>query len=152
MTRRKTKRVLSPVARARRRQKRAWTVAGISVAALIVAIGTVGRNDGPHARHPTPRPTAERPQVVSAARYASYPRVADAYRKAALVPGVLDGLYCYCDCSQHSGHYSLLECFTSDHAAQCDVCMSEGTIAYQMTMQGKRLAAIRAEVDRTFGT
>lgn len=152
MARRKTKRNLSPVAQARRRQKRAWTVAGLSVAALIIAIGAVGRQNGPHARHPTPRPRAEQPKVAPAARYASYPRVAEAYKMAAAVPDVLDGLYCYCNCSVHAGHYSLLECFETDHAAQCDVCMSEGTIAYQLKQQGKDLNAIRAEVDRTFGT
>lgn len=152
MASRQTKRVLSPIAQARRRQRRAWTVAAVSVAALVIAIGAVGRQNAPHALHPKPRPRAEQPRVVPAARYASYPRVAEAYTMAASVPDVLDGLYCYCDCSQHEGHYSLLECFTSDHAAQCDVCMSEATIAYQLRRQGKDLAAIRAEVDRTFGT
>ena len=64
----------------------------------------------------------------------------------------LDGVYCYCDCAQHSGHYSLLDCFVSDHAARCDICMSEAVIAYRMSMNGATLNAIRAEVDKTYGS
>ena len=70
----------------------------------------------------------------------------------AAVPHVIDGLYCYCHCSEHSSHYSLLECFQTDHAARCDICMSEATIAYEMSQDGASLSDIRDEADRTFGS
>jgi hypothetical protein len=127
-------------------------VAGLSVAALVVVSVVVSRRDRPRSHHPTPRAASEQSQVVLAAHYAQYPRVEQAYEMAAAVPHVLDGLYCHCSCAEHSGHYSLLDCFASDHGAHCDVCMSEALIAYQMTLNGASLDAIRAEVDRTYGS
>lgn len=135
----------------RRRQRQAWMVAGLSVAALLGAVVVVLGGDRVHSHHPTPRAASEQPQVVHHAQYAQYPRVAQSYEMAAAVPMILDGLYCYCDCSEHSGHHSLLDCFASDHAARCDVCMSEAVIAYEMSRNGASLDDIRAEVDRTFG-
>lgn len=141
-----------PLAAARRRQKRAWMVAGLSIAALAVATVVVVRADRIHSHHPTPRAVSQQPQVVHPAQYAQYPRVAQSYEMAAAVPMILDGLYCYCNCAEHSGHHSLLDCFASDHAARCDVCMSEAMIAYEMSRNGASLDDIRAEVDRTYGT
>lgn len=152
MTKRARKYLNDPVLRARRRQRRAWMVAGFSVAAFVVVSAAIRRTSGPLDHHPTPRLTREQPRIVPAARYADYPRVQEAYRMAAEVPDKLDGVYCYCNCAQHSGHYSLLDCFTNDHAAGCDVCMSEGTITYRMSQKGASLDQIRAEIDHTFGT
>lgn len=146
------KKALGPFAAARRRRNRAWAVAGLSVAALVIVSVAVSRGNGPHSHHPVPRVAAEQSSVVGAARYAQYPRVAQTYEMAAAVPMILDGLYCYCDCSEHSGHYSLLDCFADDHAARCDVCMSEAVIAYQMNQKGASLDDIRREIDRTYGT
>ena len=115
---------------------------------VLAVISQVGRGG---ALHPTPRVVEMASHVVPDARYAGQARARQAYQRAAAVPGVLDGLYCYCRCSEHSGHYSLLDCFASDHAAGCDVCMSEAEIAHEMTREGASLGAIRAEVDRTYG-
>ncbi len=121
----------------------------VGAAVLVLAVWSqVGRSD---VLHPAPRQTEIASHVMPDARYADYPRVRQAYQMAAAVPAILDGLYCYCHCSEHSGHYSLLDCFASDHAARCDVCMSEAVIAHEMTRAGASLKAIRAEVDRTYG-
>lgn len=133
-------------------KKGPWIVAGLSVALLVVTTLTLGGGNRALSHHPTPRPAAAQPAVVPSATYAQYPRVAQTYQMAAAIPSVLDGMYCHCDCSKHSGHYSLLECFSTDHGARCDVCMSEAVIAYQMTQDGATLDAIRAEVDRIYGT
>jgi hypothetical protein len=122
------------------------------VAAFVIVSATVGRRAGIRSHHPAPRATVEQPDVVPAARYAEYPRVAETYRMAHAVKAELDGVYCYCNCAKHSGHYSLLDCFTSDHAARCDVCMSEAVITYRMTQSGASLDQIRAEIDDTYGT
>ncbi len=89
--------------------------------------------------------------MVSAERYASYPRVSEMYSQAAEVAAVLDGLHCYCDCSKHSAHRSLLTCFESDHGAACDICLTEAAIAYRMTKDGRALDDIRDAIDELYG-
>ncbi len=128
----------------------AWILAASAGAAFLVlaVVSQTVRSDG---MHPAVRVAEMASDVVPDARYASFPRAREAYQIAAASPHVLDGLYCYCHCSQHAGHYSLLDCFASDHAAGCDVCMGEAEIAHEMTRQGASLGDIRAEVDRTYG-
>lgn len=104
-----------------------------------------------HGHHPAPRPGDSTGRVVLAARYGGYPRIADAYLKAGEMPEVLDGIYCYCDCAEHASHYSLLDCFASDHAAGCDICLSEAEMAFRMTSRGHSLDEIRLAVDATYG-
>lgn len=131
---------------------KAMLVGGLLTVAL-VAMVMVGANDAAGA-HPEPRAdaaTAQAAQVVSPGRYAAYPRVAEVYAQAAEIPDVLDGLYCYCDCSKHADHYSLLDCFKSDHGAACDVCLTEAALAYQLHKQGKSLKEIRQAVDDLYG-
>jgi len=123
--------------------------AGALVAAVTVALITT-RDAG--AAHPEPREIDHAGHVEDHARYAAHPRVAEVYRQAAAVPGVLDGIYCYCACSQHSGHYSLLDCFASDHGARCDICLSEAALAHRMTRDGASLDEIRAAVDKLYRT
>ena len=103
------------------------------------------------ASHPDPRPDAHSHHVASADRYGEYPRVAAIYTQAQEIKVVLDGLYCYCNCSEHSGHYSLLDCFADDHAARCDICLSEAALAWQMTGQGKSLDQVRDAIDNMYG-
>ncbi len=125
-------------------------VAVIALGALVAVLVSPGRASA----HPTPRLDAATVQVrdvVPASAYAAYPRVAEVYREAAQIPEILDGLYCYCDCSRHSGHYSLLDCFKSDHGAGCDICLSEAALAYKMAKEGKSLDQIRSAVDALYG-
>jgi hypothetical protein len=135
-----------------RRRHPAWILAGSAAAGLaaVAILASIQTRSAP-SHHPTPRSAAEAGTVQNAALYAAYPRVEETYRMAAAVPQVLDGLYCYCDCSENLGHYSLLECFQSDHAAGCDVCLSEALTAYRMTQQGASLAAIRKAIDDVYG-
>jgi hypothetical protein len=44
-------------------------------------------------------------------------KAALAHRVAREIPDTLDQLYCYCECDKHSGHKSLLSCYTDGHAA-----------------------------------
>jgi hypothetical protein len=68
------------------------------------------------------------------------------------IPHVIDGLYCHCACSEHSGHYSLLDCFHDDHGARCDVCLSEAAMAHRMHNDGESVDAIRDAIDRLYDT
>lgn len=134
-----------------RRHHPAWILAGSAVAGVAaVAILALAQHRPSH--HPTPRTPAAAGPVQNAVRYAADPQIEQTYRMAAEIPSVLDGLFCYCECSANLGHYSLLECFQSDHAAGCDTCLGEAMLAYRMTREGASLAAVRTAIDRTYGT
>lgn len=119
----------------------------IAMGVLVVVLGLATARRASAAHHPTPRTGLTAADVEVAERYAAYPRIAEVYTMAAQIPQVLDGLYCYCDCSRHSGHRSLLTCFQDDHGAACDVCLTEAALAYRMTQDGKSLKEIRKAVD-----
>lgn len=55
------------------------------------------------------RPTLDPARFVGKARLA--------HQVARDIPGVLDQIYCYCQCDRHVGHKSLLSCYTDGHAA-----------------------------------
>ena len=79
-------------------------------------------------------------------------RAAKAYRIAAEIPGVIDGLYCYCKCKENPmfRHKTLLTCFTNNHAADCDICMHEAEMAQDLTKQGKTPKEVRTAVDEWY--
>lgn len=71
--------------------------------------------------------------------------VAAAYRAAKDIPEVLAQQPCYCYCDRH-GHRSLLDCFASEHASDCDICVKEALFAMQEHRKGKSPEQIRAEI------
>ncbi len=73
-----------------------------------------------------------------------------AYQIAQEMPDMIDGLYCYCECDKHSGHRSLLSCYTDNHAANCDICQDEALEAAKLMKQGIGMAEIRSRIDGTF--
>jgi len=48
-------------------------------------------------------------------------------------------------------HRSLLTCFETEHAGQCDICMGEAMMAGQMAAAGSSLESIRKAIDVQFG-
>ncbi|HEX6309337.1 MAG TPA: CYCXC family (seleno)protein [Longimicrobiales bacterium] len=124
-----------------------YTVVALGV--VVVLLGLVSTRQA-NAGHPEPRTDLSNVTVAPAARYAQWPRIARVYEMAAEVPQVLDGLYCHCDCSKHSGHRSLLACFQDDHGADCDVCLHEATLAHGMTSEGRSLKEIRRAIDEFY--
>lgn len=126
-----------------------WIYGLLLILVLVVLWRVVGPREA-HASHPQPRAGVTAEKIVAPGRYAADPKIARVYAMAARVPGVLDGLYCHCECSKHSDHRSLLTCFESDHGSMCDICMGEAEMAYKMTMQGKTLQEIRTAVDARY--
>lgn len=118
----------------------------LAVLALVVVWRLASPQDA-LAHHPEPQADVNASSVIDAARYAASPDVAATYAAAAGIPHILDGLYCHCDCSQHSGHRSLLTCFESDHGAACDICLAEARLAAQLNAQGRSLDEIRTAID-----
>ena len=132
------------------RARAPWLIAAAATAALVVALlATGGRG---LAAHPDPRPGITADAVLRAAAVPRTPCAAEAYAAARAVPHVLDGLYCHCDCAEHSGHRSLLTCFESEHGAFCDICIGEAVLAARLAREGRGLEEIRPAIDRRFGS
>jgi Protein of unknown function with PCYCGC motif len=70
------------------------------------------------------------------------------YALAAKIKPVLFQQPCYCYCDRHEGHKSLLDCFASTHGSECDVCLREAVLSYQLTKKGKTPTQIRAAIIR----
>ena len=116
------------------------------------------------AEHPEPRPDVTAEKVLSRDAYEREVRklvknekrfdsvlkkVSKSYEQAREIPEILDGLYCYCECSSY-GHRSLLTCFEVVQAVGCGACKEEANLAYDLHRQGKTLAEIRAAVDKEY--
>ena len=71
--------------------------------------------------------------------------VREAYQTAKEIPEVLAQQPCYCYC-QRKGHRGLLDCFKTDHAISCKICIKESLLARQMHRQGKTPQEIRAAI------
>ena len=129
-----------------------YRTAGLLVFVLVVSIAGLALlfTTRRPAAHPGPRYDANAEDVIDSSRYADRPRVQQAYQLAAAIPTILDGLHCYCECARHSGHYSLLDCFKTNHSEECDICLRSAVLAYELYSQGKSLNEIRAAVDELF--
>ena len=125
------------------------TIAALGALALLLLPGRSA-----HGHNPDPRPDAQAlaMTVKPASDFTAYPDIAEAYDIARQVPQTLDGLYCHCHCKESMRHRSLLTCFQSDHASQCDICMGEARLAFQMLQQGRSLNEIRTAVDKQYGS
>ena len=71
--------------------------------------------------------------------------VQEAYKTAKEIPDVLAQQPCYCYC-QRKGHRGLLDCFKTDHAASCNICIKETRLAGEMRRQGKSAQEIRGAI------
>src|SRR5436190_13169729 len=74
-------------------------------------------------QHPTPRAGITAAKVLPASQFATDNDIGRVYAMAKEIPEILDGIYCYCHCSKHFHHRSLLTCYETDHASMCDICM-----------------------------
>src|SRR5436305_1377933 len=63
------------------------------------------------------------------------PSIKEAYTVALKIPRVLAQQPCYCWCSR-MGHRSLLDCYRSNHAADCSICVKEALLANRMHNAG----------------
>ena len=132
--------------------KTPWIVAGVAAAALAAVVLATRPQTAHGSTHPDPRPGITAEKVLPDAFIPHNVGATDAYAAARRSAATLDGVYCHCDCSKHSGHRSLLTCFESTHGAYCDICMGEAMLASQMSGQGASLEQIRAAIDRQFGS
>ncbi len=94
-----------------------------------------------HAEDAAPFPATLEPRNFTQAD------VRGAYQTAKEIPGVLTQQPCYCYC-QRKGHRSLLDCFRTDHAVSCQICIKESLLAGQMHRQGRSSQEIRTAIIR----
>ena len=85
------------------------------------------------------------PKTLASTLFNGYAR--HAYRVAEEMPGVLSQQPCFCEC-RSSGHRSLLFCYTSGHAAGCDICIRETYLAERLTNEGQSPSDIRDAIIR----
>jgi len=71
--------------------------------------------------------------------------IREAYAVAKEIPEVLVQLPCYCYC-QRQGHRGLLDCFKTEHAATCNICIKEALLASRMHRDGKSAEQIREAI------
>jgi hypothetical protein len=95
---------------------------------------------------------ANRPNAVMNPARWDDPRVRAAYVAAKKYAHVLEQIYCYCRCKENLGHRALVECFETDHASGCDVCMTEAMTAARMTEEGKTPKEIQQAIDAYYRT
>lgn len=125
---------------------------------VLRSFGMVGGQ--PHIINPDTQAYIERAQragldetrpLMPPSRYNS--QVARYYKRAAMIPEVLDSIYCYCRCKENPRfrHKNLLTCFTDDHASECGICMSQMKMAWKMTKEGKSISEIRFAEDNVYG-
>jgi hypothetical protein len=100
-------------------------------------------------RHPQPRPGVTGERVLPADSVSERGR--EVYTMAARIPGLLDGIYCHCDCHERDGLRSLLECFENAMASTCGICLGQARLVYEMHEKGKSLNEIRQAVDADYG-
>ena len=131
----------------RRSARRTHAIAALAFAAI--ALGACSAGAG---HHPMPRSDVTGARVLPASTFGEDTRLVRAYTAAREMPEVFDGLDCYCQCHANFGHRSLLTCYESEHAAACDICLTEGTMAAQMHRQGSSLDDIRRAIDAQFRT
>ena len=73
------------------------------------------------------------------------PAIRAAYQVAKDIPEVLVQQPCYCYC-ERQGHRGLLDCFRTEHAATCNICVKEALLASELHRQGKSAEEIRAAI------
>ncbi len=76
------------------------------------------------------------------------PQVQAAYTTARQKPAILAQQPCYCGC-ERQGHRSLLDCFKSEHAAKCSICVREANYAHELDARGKCAVEIRNSIVQT---
>ncbi len=132
------------------RSKLPWLIAAVAVAAA-AAVLLIARPAG-EGHHPDPRPGVTGAKVLPASSFGEDQRLVRAYAAARAMPEVFDGIYCYCHCKEEMGHRSLLTCYESEHAASCDICLTEAAMAADLHQRGATLDDIRRAIDARFKT
>jgi hypothetical protein len=98
-----------------------------------------------------PRPPAANGAVKSILPAGQFfGQAAVGYQAAQQCPEIIANLFCYCGCDMTDKHTTLLDCFTSEHGADCPICTDEAVIAAQMKKLGKTVPQIQQAIDSKY--
>ena len=86
------------------------------------------------------------PKTLSPQQF-SNPEARKGYEIAEKIPKILMQMPCYCHCDV-MGHKSLLDCFTGQHAAFCNICLDSAAFVYQRWQAGVPIIKIRQALIR----
>ena len=140
----------------RRFSTRALIIAGVALVSVATAVViSTNRPARVSGKAPVIAPTgrSDATAVLDPASF-SDDQQRHAYMAAREIPAMLNQLYCWCHCRENMifHHRSLLECFESDHASQCGICMGEAMLAHTMVKQGiTDVRQIQDAIDARFG-
>ena len=143
-------------ARRRRLSAGALIIAGVALVSVATAVVLSTNRPSPvSGKAPVIAPTgrSDASAVLDPASF-SDDQQRHAYMAAREIPAVLNQLYCWCHCRESTifHHRSLLQCFESDHASQCGICMGEATLAYDKVKQEiTDVRQIQDAIDARFG-
>lgn len=100
--------------------------------------------------HPTPRPGVTAARVLTANQI-THKSAAPVYALVREIPGIIDGIHCYCGCAGQPGFHSLLSCYEAEGMAQhCQICLGEARLVHRLNAEGWSLRGIRASIDAAF--
>jgi hypothetical protein len=114
--------------------------------------GTAAGGNAAQAAPPSVQADALAPSRVVDPDHWADPRVRSAYAAARKYAAIMEHIYCHCHCKENLGHRGLVECFESDHAAMCDICMAEAMTVARMTEQGRTPAEIQKAIDAFYAS
>lgn len=87
------------------------------------------------------------PLTLSPSLFKQQPEVERAYQAAQQIPEVLAQMPCYCHCDR-IGHRSLHQCYTTDHAGSCQICITEALLAEKLHKARRSIEEIRQAIVR----
>ena len=87
------------------------------------------------------------PPILSPSLFQQQQEIQRAYQAAQQIPEVLAQMPCYCHCDR-IGHRSLHQCYTTDHAASCQICITEALLAQKLHKAGRSIDEIRKAIIR----
>ena len=121
---------------------------------LVMFVGCSAPDSTPEPQPPIAQstPAAVAPDAASVNKVLDPTRFSDervrkAYEAAKQYAHILENIYCYCRCKENIGHRALVECFETEHASHCEVCMNEAIITARMTADGKTPQEIQKAID-----
>ena len=130
----------------RRKKRTTDQVAGAQAVLCAVVIGLSLNLCSPTGRADASEPKPAPAKVLPSSRF--FGQAALGYAAAEQCPEIIAKLFCYCGCDgKEFSHTSLLDCFTCDHGADCQICTDEALIAAQMKKQGKSIPEIQKVID-----
>jgi hypothetical protein len=135
-------------AKSSRRGRTVFAAATVIAATLSLPTATISAGTSQDSKGSPALVQAKLKPVLAPDQY--FGTASQAYQAAKQCPEICAKLFCWCGCDLTDAHTSLLDCFTSDHGADCEICQKEAFLALEMKKQGKSVSDIQRAVDTKY--